>query len=69
MNTARRLADRAAATNVVIVRLDRTIQYAAADLFPLMRRRLLDTRFRGYDRRAGYSDGGFRRLHIRGSRR
>jgi hypothetical protein len=68
MSTARRLADRAAATNVVIVRLDRTIQYAAADLFPLMRRRLLDTRFRGYDRRAGYSGDGCRRLNIRTSR-
>jgi hypothetical protein len=68
MNTARRLADRAAATNVVIVRLDRTIQYAAADVFPLMRRRLLDTRFRGYNRRAGYFGGGCRRLHIRASR-
>jgi hypothetical protein len=35
--------------SVVIIRLDRTIQYAAADVFNLRRLRLLDTRFRGYD--------------------
>jgi hypothetical protein len=38
-----------AANSAVIVRLDRTIQYAAAFAFKPMRLRLLDTRFRGYD--------------------
>jgi hypothetical protein len=33
----------------VIVRLDRTIQYAAAFAFKPRRLRLPDTRFRGYD--------------------
>jgi hypothetical protein len=35
--------------SAVIVRLDRTIQYAACHRFYLVRRCLLDTRFRGYD--------------------
>jgi hypothetical protein len=36
--------------SAVIVRLDRTIQYAAADVFCLERRRLLDARLRGHDK-------------------
>jgi hypothetical protein len=35
--------------SAVIVRLDRTIQYAAHFRFNLVRLRLLDTRVRGYD--------------------
>jgi hypothetical protein len=42
--------------SAVIVRLDRTIQYAAADLFNPRRLRLLDTRFRGYDEKCGYDE-------------
>jgi len=41
------MVERRAAHSAVIVRLDRTIQYAAA-LEP-RRLRLLDTRLRGYD--------------------
>jgi hypothetical protein len=37
----------------VIVRLDRTIQYAAAFAFQPQRLRLLDTRFRWRDERCG----------------
>jgi hypothetical protein len=33
----------------VIVRLDRTTQHAAAEMFDFERLRLLDTRLRGYD--------------------
>jgi len=36
--------------STVIVRLDRTIQYAAAFAFEPRRRRLLDARFRGHDK-------------------
>src|SRR5207249_1584241 len=42
-----------AANSAVIVRLDRAIQYAGRSRFHFICRRLLDTRFRGYDRRAG----------------
>jgi hypothetical protein len=37
------------AISAVIVRLDRTIQYAAADAFCSERLRLLDARLRGHD--------------------
>jgi hypothetical protein len=39
--------------SIVIVRLDRTIQYAEADVFHLGCLRMLDTRFRGYDESCG----------------
>jgi hypothetical protein len=47
-----------AANSAVIVRLDRTIQYAAADVFYFGRLRLLDPRFRGDD------DRGLRRADV-----
>jgi hypothetical protein len=50
------LGARQAANSAVIVRLDRTIQYAAADVFQLRRLRLLDIRFRGYDEECGYGE-------------
>jgi hypothetical protein len=43
------LGARQAANSAVIVRLDRTIQYAAAEAFCLERLRLLDARLRGHD--------------------
>src|ERR1700749_4500041 len=46
----------AATDSAVIVRLDRTIQYAAAGPLYLRRLRLLDPRFRGYDERCGYDE-------------
>jgi hypothetical protein len=42
-----------ARNSAVIVRLDRTIQYAVRFRFHLGRQRLLDTRFRGYDEPSG----------------
>jgi hypothetical protein len=41
------------ANSAVIVRLDRTIQYAVGFRFHFERLRLLDSRLRGYDERAG----------------
>jgi hypothetical protein len=43
------VARKQAANSVVIVRLDRTIQYAAAFALKPRCLRLLDTRLRGYD--------------------
>jgi hypothetical protein len=43
------MVTRQTANTPVIVRLDRTIQYAAAFAFKPGRLRLLDTRLRGYD--------------------
>jgi hypothetical protein len=47
---------RQAASSAVIVRLDRAIQYSAADVFCIERLRLLDTRFRGYDERGAAAE-------------
>jgi hypothetical protein len=41
---------------MVIVRLDRTIQYPVRLRFHLVRLRLLDTRLRGYDELCGHDE-------------
>jgi hypothetical protein len=46
----------AVANSTVIVRLDRTIQYAAGFRFHFGRSRLLDARFRGHDELGGHDE-------------